>query len=105
MGDLNCCQGKNDNNSTLNIQNEIKKIEENQNLNNINYENINTENTQNILNTMRSNNQYFINQYFDKDFFNFLKSNSIDEISTLDFENYIPEKIKETIKANDDNDL
>ncbi len=105
MGDLNCCQGKNDNNSTLNIQNEIKKIEENQNINNINYENLNTENTQNILNTMRSNNQYFINQYFDKDFFNFLKSNSIDEISTLDFENYIPEKIKETIKANDDNDL
>ena len=31
MGEINCCQGKNDNNSTFNFQNEIKKIEDNQN--------------------------------------------------------------------------
>ena len=39
-------------------------------------------------------NQFFINQNFDKEFFNFLKSNSIDEISSLEFENYILQKIK-----------
>ena len=31
MGEINYCQGKNDNNSTFNFQNEIKKIEGNQN--------------------------------------------------------------------------
>ena len=51
MGEINCCLGKNDNNSTFNFQNEIKKIEDNENENN--FESINTHNTPNILNTMR----------------------------------------------------
>ena len=31
MGEINYCQGKNDNNSTFNFQNEIKKFEDNPN--------------------------------------------------------------------------
>lgn len=50
-------------------------------------------------------NQFFINQNFDKEFFNFLKSNSMDEISSLEFENYILQKIKESTKLFNDNDL
>ena len=117
MGGLNCCNPEsNDKISVLNMEKEKNKLYEKYIPNYTNFENINTDNSQNnILNTKRTGNnydinqinfqQYFTNQNFDMEFFKYLKSNSIDEISKSEFEKYIPEKISSSMQIYKDNDL